>query len=94
MDFIIAPIISEKSMADAAKSKFTFKVGRFADKNSIKKEIEKKFKVNVIGISTVITKGRTQRTGTRRVEVKKSSFKKAVVTLKTGQKIALFDIGA
>ena len=94
MDYIIAPLISETSMADAAKSKFTFKVLKNADKNSIKKEIERKFKVNVIGVSTVTTKGRTQRTGTRRVEVKKSALKKAIVTLKTGQKIALFDIGA
>jgi large subunit ribosomal protein L23 len=90
-DIIIAPIISEKSMADAAKSKFTFRVSRRADKLSIKKEVEEKFKVNVLSVATITTKGRSTRTGTRRVEVTKQPMKKAIVTLKTGQKIALFD---
>ena len=88
---IMAPIISEKSMADAAKSKFTFRVSRRADKASIKKEVEEKFKVNVLSVATITTKGRSMRSGTRRVEVVKQSKKKAIVTLKAGQKIALFD---
>ncbi len=88
---IIAPIISEKSMSDAAKSKFTFRVSRRADKLSIKKEVEEKFKVNVLGVATITTKGKSSRTGTRRVEVAKQPKKKAIVTLKLGQKIPLFD---
>ncbi len=88
---IIAPIISEKSMSDAAKSKFTFRVSRRADKLSIKKEVEEKFKVNVLGVATITTKGKSSRTGTRRVEVTKQPRKKAIVTLKLGQKIPLFD---
>ncbi len=88
---IIAPIISEKSMADAAKSKFTFRVLRRADKVSIKKEVEEKFKVNVISVATITTKGRSTRTGTRRVETVKQPNKKAIVTIKAGQKIPLFD---
>lgn len=88
---IIAPIISEKSMADAAKSRFTFRVSRRADKLAIKKEVEEKFKVNVLGVATITTKGRSTRTGKRRIEVTKQPKKKAIVTLKMGQKIALFD---
>ncbi len=88
---IMAPIISEKSMADAAKSKFTFSVSRRADKASIKKEVEEKFKVNVLSVATITTKGRSTRTGTRRVEVTKQPKKKAIVTIKAGQKIPLFD---
>ncbi len=88
---IIAPIISEKSMSDAAKSKFTFRVSRRADKLSIKKEVEEKFKVNVMSVATITTKGKSSRTGTRRVEVTKQPKKKAIVTLKLGQKIPLFD---
>ena len=90
---IIAPVISEKSMSDVAKGKFTFRVARAADKLSIKKEVEEKFKVNVLGVSTVTTKGRTKRTGTRRIEVSVQPFKKAIVKLKEGQKIAIFDTG-
>jgi large subunit ribosomal protein L23 len=90
-DIIIAPVISEKSMSDAAKSKFTFNVARRADKESIKKAVEEKFKVNVLSVSTITTKGKSIRAGTRRVEVPKQPKKKAIVTLKAGQKIALFD---
>ncbi len=90
-DIILAPIISEKSMSDAAKSKFTFRVARRADKLAIKKAVEEKFKVNVLSVATVTTKGRSKRTGTRRVEVTEQPKKKAIVTLKAGQKIALFD---
>lgn len=90
-DFLISPIISEKSMSDAGKGKFTFRVSKMADKLSIKKEIEKRFKVNVLNVSTITTKGRSKRTGTRRTEVSIRPIKKAIVKLKAGQKIALFE---
>lgn len=90
-DFLISPIISEKSMSDAGKGKFTFRVSRRADKLSIKKEVEKRFKVSVLSVSTITTKGRSKRTGTRRVEVLNQPIKKAIVKLKAGQKIALFE---
>lgn len=89
---IIAPIISEKSMSDAGKGKFTFRVKKFADKNTIRKQVEEQFKVNVTGVSTITIKGRAHRTGTRRVENLQSPFKKAIVSLKPGEKIALFDV--
>ncbi len=90
---ILGPIITEKSMNDAGSGKFTFKVDKFSNKNQIKREIEKNFKVNVVGISTNIVKGRTIRTGVRRMESKISDFKKAIVALEKGQKIGLFELG-
>lgn len=90
---ILRPIISEKSMQHAEKGKFTFVVATTADKKAIKKEIEEKFKVNVIHVGTTIVKGRTKRVGKRREEVSQSRFKKASVALKTGQKIDIFEIG-
>jgi large subunit ribosomal protein L23 len=92
-DVILSPIISEKSMKDVTIHKFTFKVAKKADKGIIKKAIEEKFKVNVLQVSTNIVKGRTMRTGQRRIETTKSPWKKAVASLKAGQKIALFDVG-
>lgn len=91
-DVIIAPVISEKSMNDAAQSKFTFKVARDTNKKAIRKEIEAKFKVNVISVATSIVKGKRRKQGIRRIEVVSSSWKKAIVKLKEGQKIDLFDI--
>ncbi len=92
-EVIVRPVISEKSMQQAALGKFTFRVANKAHKGMIKKAIERKFKVNVVGISTNIVKGKKSRIGTRRIEMLKSPWKKAIATLEKGQKIALFDVG-
>lgn len=92
-NIIIAPLISEKSINDAGFGKFTFKVSKKADKKQIKKEVEDKFKVNVLSIATSIVKGKKRRFGARRTEVTLSSWKKAIVRLKAGQKIDAFDTG-
>ncbi len=90
---IISPMITEKSMDNVAKSKFTFKVNKNASKNQIKKTVEKKFKVNVIRIMISNVKGKSKRFGKRRTEVKMANWKKATVELKKGQKIDLFEAG-
>jgi len=92
-EVIVRPIISEKSMQHANSGKFTFHVAKRAHKGEIKKAIEEKFKVNVVRISTNVVKGKKSKAGTRRIEILKSTWKKAIATLKTGQKIALFDVG-
>ena len=92
-DVIIAPIITEKSMRDAAMGKFTFKVAREVNKPFIKEAIEKKFKVKVLKIMVSIVKGKTDRRGIKRAEIVKTSWKKATVKLAKDQKIALFDVG-
>lgn len=89
---LITPVISEKSMKDADMNKYTFKVLKSADKNLIKKAVEKKFSVEVVKISTLISKGKKKREGKRREEINIPSFKKAVVSLKAGQKIGLFSV--
>lgn len=91
---ILGPVISEKSMAEASNGRYTFKISKEAGKYDIKKAVEEKFKVNVLKITTTVVKGRRGRTGTRRIEVSQTPFKKALITVKAGQKIALFDQGA
>lgn len=91
MDVMLSPIISEKSMLSAGKGRFTFAVAKDANKQAIKKAIEQAFKVNVTQVATTIVKGRTKRGGARREEKVLSSWKKAMVTLKSGQKIDIFD---
>lgn len=95
LNIILQPVISEKSLNEVGKSRFTFKVGKDANKTQIKKAVEEKFKVNVINISTISLKGKEKsiRTRTRVAKVGKKSFKKAVVTLKEGQKISVFESG-
>jgi large subunit ribosomal protein L23 len=93
LNVILGPIISEKSMSEASLGRYTFKVANDAGKYDIKKAVEEKFKVNVTKITTVLVKGRGKRQGTRRVDVVQTPYKKALVTVKEGQKIAIFDQG-
>lgn len=90
---LISPIITERSMADAQKGKFTFAVAISATKTVVKKAVEEQFKVNVLKVSTVTVKGRTKRVGKKRTEKVISPWKKAIVALQEGQKIELFDLG-
>jgi large subunit ribosomal protein L23 len=92
MQIQLYPIISEKSMQQGGKGRFTFRVAGDGDKKAIKQAVEALFKVQVVSITTAIIKGRTRRGGPRREEKVLSSWKKAVVTLKDGQKIDIFDI--
>lgn len=87
------PVITEKSMEAAKKGKFSFLVARDADKDIIKKAVEDQFKVEVISVETTVQKGKTKRVGMRRMEKTMTPIKKAVVTLKEGQKIDMFDLG-
>lgn len=89
---IIRPIITEKSMAQGDQNKYQFAVSRNAGKNDIKKIVEKQFDVHVVSIATTLVKGRTKRIGQRRLQVVQSPWKRAVVGLKKGEKIAIFDV--
>lgn len=94
MDLIVKPVITEKSMKAVQIGKFTFIVNKSAGKNDIRKDVEKKFGVNVKTVSTTIVKGKTHKTGMKRVKVAISAWKKAIVELEKGQKIDLFELGA
>lgn len=91
MKIIIEPVITEKSMNNARDGKYTFLVAKTAKKKTIKKVAEKMFNVHVVRISTFVVKGKSSRTGAKRTELKKSPFKKAVMVLKQGEKIPLFE---
>lgn len=89
---IIKPIITEKSMRDANSGWYTFAVKVKANKNQIGKAVEDQFKVNVLGVKTLIMKGKSKRVGRRRQAVKTSPWKKAKVLLGPEQKIDLFEV--
>jgi len=88
---LVRPVITEKSMKDAQNNRFSFIVGNFASKEDIKKTVEKLYGVNVLDIATSIIKGKMKRVGKKRTEKMLESYKKAIVRVKDGQKIALFD---
>ena len=86
-DKIISPFVTEKSTNLSEQNKIVFKVPSSANKENLKKNIEKIFKVNVTKINIINKKKRTKMTRGRKVKV--SGFKKAIITLKKGQSIDL-----
>ncbi len=87
LDSILSPIITEKATAQSENNKVTFRVHRNASKKTIKKNIEKIFKVKVVKINTITKKSKYKMV--RGKVGKKSGFRKALVTLKKGQSIDL-----
>jgi len=83
------PVVSEKTMGLLAENKYTFLVNPDANKIEIKHAVEKAFNVKVIDVKTISVKGKTKRVG--RYVGKTSDKKKAIVTLKAGDKIEIFD---
>tara|TARA_B100000029_G_C17250668_1_gene842624 strand:- start:232 stop:525 length:294 start_codon:yes stop_codon:yes gene_type:complete len=87
LDTIISPNITEKSTSLSEHNKIVFRVDKGATKKSIKRNIEKIFKVNVIKVNTINLKGKTKIIRNRKSF--KSGYKKAIITLKKGQSIDL-----
>ncbi|HEX3458550.1 MAG TPA: 50S ribosomal protein L23 [Candidatus Baltobacteraceae bacterium] len=90
-DVIVAPRITEKAMADALVQQYTFVVHPEATKTQIRHAVEEIFKVNVLHVNTVNVRGKSRtfaRKG-RRTTGRQSDYKKAIVTIKPGQKIEL-----
>ncbi len=90
-DVIIAPMITEKSMASTAAGQYTFEVHPRATKTQIKLAVREIFKVDVLKVNTTNVLGKVKNFARRGVRThgKQSDWKKAVVTLKAGQKIEL-----
>ena len=86
-DSIRSPIITEKATILSEQNKTVFKVHNKANKKTIKKNIEKLFKVNVIKVNIINKQTRTKITRGRKIKV--LGYKKAIVTLKKGQSIDL-----
>lgn len=89
---IFRPIVTEKVSNLQDKGIYAFEVDLGANKIEIAHAVEKKFKVKVINVRTMNFKGKskTQMTRKGRFEGKTSHFKKAIVTLKEGDKIDFF----
>jgi len=88
-EIILKPVITERSMELIGENKYTFWVDRRANKVEIKKAIEELFDVKVEKVSTMNLKGKRKRMG--RYEGRTPARKKAIVKLKEGDKIELFE---
>ncbi len=90
---LVRPLVTEKMTAlQDAHNQYAFEVATAANKIEIAHAIEKQFNVQVVSIRTISLKGKwkTQLTKRGRFEGRTSSWKKAIVTLKEGEKIDFF----
>ena len=89
-DVLRAPRMSEKTLTLKEEvNQFAFEVDPRANKIQIKESVEKSFKVSVMKVRTMNVRGKKKRLG--RTEGRKSSWKKALVTLKAGESIEYFE---
>jgi large subunit ribosomal protein L23 len=83
------PLITEKNTLLQTQGKYAFEVADKANKQQIKQAVETAFKVKVTSVNVMTVSGKKRRMRGR--EVQNPSWKKAVVTLKPGEKIELFE---
>lgn len=88
------PVITEKSVLLAKlENSFTFEVERNAHKDQIGAAIAEMYGVTVQSVRTVMRQAKLTRTGRKRLQAVQPRTKKAIVTLKQGETISLFDKG-
>ena len=92
-EIIIRPVISEKSMDQKERAKYTFAVHDDANKFQIKAAVEEIFKVTVLSVNVLTTQSKEKRRGVGRQRLKgrTSPWRKAVVTVSAGDKIEFFE---
>ncbi len=87
-DIIIRPIVTERAtiqLTEGKGKKYVFEVAMKANKVEIKKAIEDLFNVKVAKVNTMVVKGKPKRWGMKWGRTK--TWKKAIVTLKEGERI-------
>ncbi len=88
-EVLCRPLITEKSSLLQVQGKYAFEVAGESNKNQIKQAVETAFKVDVTAVNIIMVPGKQRRVG--RQQVLTPSWKKAIVTLKPGDKIELFE---
>jgi large subunit ribosomal protein L23 len=89
-EIIKGPVVTEKSTAQGAEgNKVVFWVDTKANKKEVKEAVEKVFNVTVLCVNTHKVPGKLKRMG--RFSGKRSTRKKAYITLKQGDKIEIFE---
>jgi large subunit ribosomal protein L23 len=93
MDVLVRPLVTEKMTAKNAElNQFGFIVAKRANKIQIKEAVESLYSVHVLDVNTMVYAGKRKFRGTRRgyVQGRTNAFKKAIITLKEGEKIDFY----
>ena len=90
---LVKPLITEKTIAEAAQKRYTFKVALKATKTEIKRGVEKVFGVKVLKVQTAVMPGKKRKHGKKWLWRRRSNWKKAMVTIQPDKQIDLFEVG-
>jgi large subunit ribosomal protein L23 len=88
-EILIKPIVSEKSYEQIQQNRYTFKVHKDAHKTQVRQAVEQLFDVKVVAVNIVKVQPKPKRRGMYRGV--RPGWKKAIVQLKTGDKIDIFE---
>jgi large subunit ribosomal protein L23 len=88
-EILIAPVVSEKSYSTIPERKYTFKVHKDAHKTQIRQAVEELFGVKVMGVNVLKVQAKPKRRGA--IKGTKPGWKKAIVQLKPGETIEIFE---
>jgi large subunit ribosomal protein L23 len=92
-EILVKPVVTEKSLKLVdEENQYTFEVDSRASKDSVKQEVEKRFKVNVLKVRTISKRGKRVSWGRKRIPGSKKDTKKAILTLKSSDSIDLFKV--
>ena len=86
---LIAPVVSEKSYGQIAQNRYTFKVHQDAHKTQIRQAVEELFDVKVLKVAIIKVQAKPKRRG--QIRGIRPGWKKAVVQLKAGDSIEIFE---
>ena len=90
LNIVVRPLITEKATRLGSEGKYTFEVRKTANKRQIKEAVEKGFDVKVEKVNVMMMKGKPRRVLGNRIK-HSPTWKKAVVTLRAGDTIELFE---
>jgi len=88
-EILIKPVVSEKSFHQTAENRYTFKVHKNAHKTQVRQAVEELFEVKVIAVNIVKMPAKPKRRGL--IKGTRPGWKKAIVQLKAGDKIDIFE---
>ena len=89
-NILLKPVVSEKAFDGHENGKYGFHVASKSNKKMIKDEVERLFKVNVEKVRIINIQGKVKRVG--KIFGKRNDIKKAIITIKKGQKIEEFKV--
>jgi large subunit ribosomal protein L23 len=86
---LIRPVVSEKSYHQITENRYTFRVHPDAHKTQVRQAVEDLFDVKVVGVNIVKMPAKPKRRGM--IKGTKPGWKKAIVELRAGDKIEIFE---